>query len=110
MKRIAAIGVWSLAALLLVAVLFVAATDHLRLQPVTTGETPSTTATTGVCINLNTATAEELQQLSGIGNVLATRIIEYRDTCGSFESVDDLLDITGIGEKRLAQWRAYLTV
>ena len=110
MKRMAVIGVWVLAALLFVAVLFTAGTDHLRLIPVKIGDTPSTTATVGLRINLNTATSEELQQLSGIGEVLASRILEYREVCGPFQSVDDLLDISGIGEKRLAEWRDYLPV
>ncbi len=109
MKRIAVVGVWVLAVLLFVAVLFVAGTDYLRLHPVKMDDTPSATASVKR-INLNTATAEELQQLSGIGDVLATRILAYRDACGSFQTVDDLLNIQGIGEKRLAEWRDYLTV
>ena len=52
-------------------------------------------------ININTATSEELQTLDGIGPAMASRIIEYRQANGSFESVDDLTNVSGIGEKTL---------
>lgn len=48
-------------------------------------------------ININTATMEELQQLEGIGPVLAERIIAYRRTEGDFTSPEDLLAVEGIG-------------
>ena len=60
-------------------------------------------------INLNTATAEELCYLPGIGESLAQRIIDYREENGEFNSVDDLINVRGIGEKILAQIRDYLT-
>ena len=48
-------------------------------------------------INLNTATLVELESLPGVGPVLAQRIIEYRETYGPFQSVEDLLHVKGIG-------------
>lgn len=57
--------------------------------------------TTGSKINVNTADAQTLQSLPGIGPAYALRIIEYRQENGSFTSYEQLLDIKGIGKKRL---------
>ena len=51
-------------------------------------------------VNVNTATAEELRRLPGIGEVLAEAIVSYREEYGPFASVDDLLKVKGIGEAR----------
>lgn len=52
-------------------------------------------------ININQATQEEIEQLDGIGPGKASAIIEYREEHGRFESVEDLLNVRGIGEKTL---------
>ncbi len=52
----------------------------------------------GGLVDLNRASAEELDALNGIGPALAQRIIEHRETIGPFESVEDLRDVKGIGE------------
>lgn len=49
-------------------------------------------------VNINTATREELQKLSGIGATMAERIIEYRETQGYFISIEDIMNVEGIGE------------
>jgi competence protein ComEA len=64
----------------------------------------------GGLVNLNTATPEQLQTLPGVGPVLASRIIEYRDRTGGFRAVDDLRKVTGIGEARFAELKALVTV
>jgi len=61
-------------------------------------------------VHLNTATAEELEALPGVGEVLAMRIIARRESNGPFESVEDLLDVSGIGERKLAGLRDIATV
>jgi competence protein ComEA len=61
-------------------------------------------------IDLNSATAEQLEAIPGIGPVLAQRIIEYRQMRGRFQSVDELLEVRGIGPKRLESMRPYVTV
>lgn len=59
----------------------------------------------GGLISLNRADVAELEGLPGVGPVLAERIVSYRDENGRFESVDDLLDVAGIGEAKLASIR-----
>jgi competence protein ComEA len=57
-------------------------------------------AEAGAPVSLNTATAEQLDELDGIGPVTADKIIEWRQQHGGFSSVDDLKQISGIGPKR----------
>ena len=61
-------------------------------------------------IDLNAATAEQLESLPGVGPAIASAIVRQRDEVGSFSSVDDLLDVPGIGEGRLSNWRDLLVV
>ncbi|HPN72528.1 MAG TPA: helix-hairpin-helix domain-containing protein, partial [Candidatus Omnitrophota bacterium] len=61
-------------------------------------------------VNINTATLEELQTIPGVGPVLAERILEYRQTNGDFESIEDLLKVSGIGEKKLESIREYVDI
>ena len=61
-------------------------------------------------VDLNTATSEELQIAPGIGPAKAEAIIKYRTEYGNFSSVDELIEITGIGEKTLAKIRDYYVV
>lgn len=61
-------------------------------------------------INLNTATTEELQTISGIGAKRAQDIIDYRDANGGFSSVGDLKNVSGIGEKTLEKLKSEVTV
>jgi competence protein ComEA len=56
-------------------------------------------------VSLSSATSEQLQTLDGVGPTLAARIIEWRQANGGFSSVDQLMDVPGIGEGRLAALR-----
>lgn len=60
-------------------------------------------------ININTASQAELVELTGIGDVIAQRIIDYREQ-HPFTTVDELLQVKGIGEVTLAKIRAQITV
>lgn len=76
------------------------------------GAAPSTGAPAPASgpIDLNTATLEQLDTLDGVGPSTAQKILEYREQHGGFKSVDELDQVSGIGEKRLAALRDHVTV
>jgi competence protein ComEA len=76
----------------------------------TAGATTAGAPTPGQPVDLNTATAEVLDTLPGVGPATATAILSYRDTNGPFTSVDQLLDVRGIGDAKLEQLRDLVTV
>ncbi len=61
-------------------------------------------------ININTATQQQLESLSGIGPVKAKAIIDYRSKNGAFKSVDDLKKVSGIGDKTLEKLKKDISV
>lgn len=61
-------------------------------------------------LDLNTATAEELQELPGIGEVIAQRIIDYRELCGRFLDPEQLMEVDGIGQAKYEKLRELVTV
>jgi competence protein ComEA len=76
----------------------------------TMGETTRSIELTSGLININTANQEELESLPEIGPHLAQEIIIYRETNGAFESVDELLDVPGIGTVTLETIRDLITI
>jgi competence protein ComEA len=62
----------------------------------------------GAAISLSTASEAQLETIDGIGPALAGRIIEYRDTHGGFHSIDELKQVSGIGDKRFETLRKAL--
>jgi competence protein ComEA len=81
--------------------------------PGATGPTvaaPGATATGGALVNLNTATQAELETLPGVGPVTATSILEWRAEHGAFSSVDELLEVSGIGDATLAEIAPHVTL
>jgi len=90
------------AALLLGAVLAAAAAPSSARAAEPSGTAPA--------VNVNTATAEELQTLPGIGEKRARAIVEAREQRGGFKSVDELVEVKGIGPANLEKLRPRLRV
>ena len=65
---------------------------------------------TGGQVNLNAATQADLETLSGIGPSKATAILEYRETIGKFKQVEDLKNVSGIGDKTFEKLKDSITV
>ncbi len=59
-------------------------------------------------VNINTASAQQLQMLPGVGPSLADRIVEYRKANGDFKSIEQLALVRGIGEKKCEALKPYL--
>jgi competence protein ComEA len=77
-----------------------AAAQGVQAAPGSTGSAGSAPATP---LDLNVATSEQMQQLPGVGPVLAQRIIDYRTQHGGFRTVEELRQVTGIGARRFAE-------
>ncbi|HEY7189499.1 MAG TPA: helix-hairpin-helix domain-containing protein [Vicinamibacterales bacterium] len=79
-----------------------------------TGASRKTTASADTSaatpVNLNTASASQLEGLPGIGKAMAERIVEYRQKNGSFKKAEDLMNVRGIGEKNFLKLKALVTV
>lgn len=81
----------------------------LVLMAVAAGAVAGETAAAGV-VNVNTASATELQLLPRVGPALAGRILEFREANGPFAAVDELVAVKGIGETSLEKLRPFVAV
>jgi len=61
-------------------------------------------------LNLNAASAQQLEELPGVGPKLAARIVEYRQKSGGFKSVQELMNVNGIGEKNFEKIQGFLSL
>jgi competence protein ComEA len=90
--------------------------DGIQILVPRQGETVAPPASGGAVagvaglINVNTATPTELEVLPGVGEVIAQAIVDYRTEHGPFTSVDQLLDVSGIGDATLESMRELVTV
>jgi competence protein ComEA len=73
-------------------------------------DAPDAKAAPAAVVNLNTATAAQLEALPGIGPKVAQRIVEYRQKNGAFKKVEELMNVKGIGEKSFLKLKPHLTV
>ena len=71
---------------------------------------PKSTATAAAPVNLNTATAEQLATIPGVGPKMAERIIDYRQKNGGFKKIEDLMNVSGVGEKSFLKMKPLITV
>lgn len=83
-------------------------TENMSLQPIVA--TPSQKTDVGTRVNINTADAKELCGLPGIGEVLALRIIEYREKNGDFQSIEEIMAVKGIGAGKYDAIREYIKI
>lgn len=102
---------------LMLVMLFAVSLDAVAAEPAVpavakpvAGQTQTEVAPVGAVINLNKADVQTLAQLHGVGEKKAEAIIAYRQANGGFKSVDELLQVKGIGEKTLEKNRARLAV
>ncbi|MFW6115972.1 MAG: helix-hairpin-helix domain-containing protein [Chloroflexota bacterium] len=78
--------------------------------PAVSGGQSETEGSTGGVININTATAKDLEALPGIGEVTAQRVIDYREANGPFETIEDIQNVAGIGPKTFEAIREMIAV
>ncbi len=82
----------------------------LALAAILAAETVTAGAPAAPQVNINTASAAELQLLPRVGPALAQRIVAFRNANGPFKAPEELVRVKGIGEKSLANLKPYLTV
>ena len=93
----------------LVLVSLFAAAPHASAQSASRASAKASTTSTAI-VNINTASAAELDALPGIGAKMAERIVEYRQKNGPFKKVEDLMNVRGVGEKNFLKLKPQITV
>lgn len=85
-------------------------TDETAETSTEKNNNPDGNAVTSSKVNINTATLEELETLDGIGSAIAKRIIEYRTTVSKFSSIEEIKNVSGIGEKIFEKFKDNICV
>ncbi|GAB2558688.1 helix-hairpin-helix domain-containing protein [Gracilibacillus alcaliphilus] len=91
-------------------VIYVPNQTEVEHEPTVIPATSDSIQTDQQQVRINIATAEEIQTIPGIGQVKAQAIIEYRETYGLFTTIEDLTNVSGIGDKTLDNIRNYIMV
>jgi competence protein ComEA len=84
--------------------------DGNIIESNTAGESVSGSGTSSGKVNINTADSTQLQTLNGVGPATAQKIIDYRDSSGRFTSIEDLKNVSGIGDKTFEKLKDYICV
>lgn len=79
-------------------------------QPLAVQPIPSTQSSQSGKLNINTANADQLSALPGIGDTLAARIVEYREENGPFQTIGQLINVPGIGQNKLTNIIDLITI
>ena len=84
---------------------------YIQIQDIDSVQTQPTTSPESLGkIDINTATSDQLQLLPGIGEALAQRILDYRAEHGEFKSTEELLNVSGIGEKKFDSIKNFIII
>ena len=94
---------------LVIASLLAAAPQASVAQAPPHGASSKAAAATGV-VNINTASAADLEALPGVGAKTAARIVEYRQKNGPFKKIEELMNVRGVGEKNFLKLKPQITV
>ena len=94
----------------LVVVSLLAASPHAAVAQTASRTSAKATSTFTGVVNINSASATDLEALPGIGAKTAARIIEYRQKNGPFKKVEELMNVRGIGEKNFLKLKPQLTI
>ena len=95
---------------LVIASLFIAGPHLASASAQTTRSTSAKSAPTTGIVNINTASASDLEGLPGIGAKTAARIVEYRQKNGPFKKIEELMNVRGVGEKNFLKLKPQITV
>ena len=90
--------------------LFAASPHAAAAQSPSTARASAKTSPSSGVVNINTASASDLEALPGIGAKTAARIVEYRQKNGPFKKVEELMNVQGIGEKNFLKLKAQVSV
>ena len=89
---------------------YTAPTKEISEAPKAKPQVTGTSTERQLIVNLNTGTQEELELLPGVGEATALKIIEYREKNGPFKKIEDVMDVSGIGEKKFEDMKNNLAI